>query len=101
MNNAGKYLTLTHFNKMRQNGAGMYLMDEHFSTVSTRTSSSGWAVKFKILEGTMKTKGTMRLKVVQVYEGSEPMTIGSGYMVLTADDKSNLYYQFEKIQRRR
>ncbi len=97
VNNAGKYLTLTHFNKMRQNGAGMYLMDEHFSTVSTRTSSSGWAVKFKILEGTMKTKGTMRLKVVQVYEGSEPMTIGSGYMVLTADDKSNLYYQFEKF----
>lgn len=45
----------------------------------------------------MKTKGTMRLKVVQVYEGSEPMTIGSGYMVLTADDKSNLYYQFEKF----
>ena len=27
----------------------------------------------------------------------EPMTIGSGYMVLTADDKSNLYYQFEKF----
>ena len=95
--NAGKYLTLTHFNKMRQNGAGMYLMDEHFSTVSTRTSSSGWAVKFKILEGTMKTKGTVRLEVVQVYEGSQPMTIGSGYMVLTADDTSNLHYQFEKF----
>lgn len=75
---------------MRQNGAGMYLMDEHFSTVSTRTSSSGWAVKFKILEGTMKTKGTMRLKVVQVYEGSEPMTIGSGYMVLTADESNRI-----------
>ena len=95
--NAGKYLTLTHFNKMRQNGAGMYLMDEHFSTVSTRTSSFGWAVKFKILEGTMKTKGTVRLEVVQVYEGSQPMTIGSGYMVLTADDTSNLHYQFEKF----
>lgn len=95
--NAGKYLTLTHFNKMRQNGAGMYLFDEHFSTVSTRTSSSGWAVKMKILEGEMKTKGTMRLQVTEVYEGSSAMTIGEGYMVLTADDKSNLHYQFEKF----
>lgn len=95
--NFGKYVMLTHFNKMRQNGAGMYLFDEHFSTVSTRTSSSGWAVKLKILEGEMKTKGTMQLQVTEVYEGSSPMTIGSGYMVLTADDKSNLYYQFEKF----
>lgn len=95
--NAGKNLTLTHFNKMRQNGAGLYLFDEHFSTVSTRTSSSGWAVKFKILEGEMKTKGAMTLQVTEVYEGSSPMTIGEGYMVLTADDTSNLYWQFQKF----
>jgi len=95
--NAGKYVMLTHFNKMRQNGAGLYLFDEHFSTVSTRTSSAGWAVKFKILDGEMKTKGTMQLQVAEVYEGSSPMTIGSGYMVLTADDKSNRYYEFEKF----
>ncbi len=96
-NNAGKYLTLTHFNKMRQNGAGLYLFDEHFSTVSTRTSSEGWAVKFKILQGEMKTKGTVTLQVTEVYEGSSPMTIGEGYMVLTADDTSGLDWQFQKF----
>ncbi len=95
--NTGKYVTLTHFNKLRQSGGGLYLLDQYFSTVSTRTSTPGWAVKMKIVEGTMKTKGTMRLVVTELYEGSEALPIGDGYMVLTADNRSNLHYEFEKF----
>ncbi len=95
--NYGKSLTLTHFNKMRQDGGGMYLLDSSFSTVSTRTSTPGWSVKFKILSGTMKTKGTVMLQVVDVYTGSNAVKIDDGYMILTAADASNLYYQFQKF----
>lgn len=98
VSNAGKYVELTHFNKTRQAAGGLYLYDEYFSTVSTRTSTEGWAVKMKILEGSMKTKGTVSLEVVQVYEGSSPLKIGSGYMVLTADSKAGMHYQFEKFR---
>ena len=95
--NYGKSLTLTHFNKMRQDTGGMYLFDSSFSTVSTRTSTAGWSVKFKILSGSMKTKGTVMLQVEDVYTGSSAVKIGNGYMVLTAADASNLYYQFQKF----
>lgn len=95
--NYGKSLTLTHFNKMRQDAGGMYLFDSSFSTVSTRTSTAGWSVKFKILSGSMKTKGTVMLQVEDVYTGSSAVKIGDGYMVLTAADASNLYYQFQKF----
>ena len=95
--NYGKSLTLTHFNKMRQDTGGMYLFDSSFSTVSTRTSTAGWSVKFKILSGSMKTKGTVMLQVEDVYTGSSAVKIGDGYMVLTAADASNLYYQFQKF----
>ena len=95
--NMGKNLTLTHFNKRRVNGAGMYLYSSDFSTVSTRTSSAGWAVKFNIISGEMKTQGNMTLKVAEVYKGSEPMNIGQGNLVLTADDTSGLDWQFKKF----
>lgn len=95
--NMGKNLSLTHFNKRRVNGAGMYLYSSHFSTVSTRTSTDGWAVRMKILNGEMRTRGEMTLQVEELYEGSAPVKIGDGYLVLTADKSSGLDWQFKKF----
>lgn len=96
-NNAGEGVALTHFNKYRMNNAGLYLYDEYFSTVSTRTSGSGWYVKFRILEGTMKTKGSMKLQVTEKLRSSYPLDIGEGYMVLTAGDASGMDVNYEKF----
>ena len=96
-NNAGEGVALTHFNKYRTNNAGLYLYDEYFSTVSTRTSGNGWYVKFRILEGSMKTKGTMKLEVTEKLRSSYPLDIGEGYMVLTAGDASGLGVDYQKF----
>lgn len=93
----GEGVALTHFNKFRSNNAGLYLYDEYFSTVSTRTSGNGWYVKFRILEGTMKTKGTMKLQVVEKLESEWPLDIGEGYMVLTAGVASGLGVDYRKF----
>ena len=34
----------------------MYLMKRHFSTVSTRTSTSGWYVRMKLVDGSEGAK---------------------------------------------
>lgn len=85
---SGASVDLTHFNKNREETGGLYLMDEHFSTVSTRTSTDGWMVRFKILDGEMRTNGTMTLEVTELYEGAEAQEIGEGYMILTAATQS-------------
>lgn len=95
--NAGQGVNLTHFNKMRVNSAGLYLFDEYFSTVSTRTSGNGWYVKFKILEGSMKTKGSVTLQVAEKLRSSYPLDIGKGYMVLSAGDASKLDADYDKF----
>ncbi len=94
--NYGKSVELAHYNKLRQNGAGMYLLNEYFGG-STVASSSGWYVKFQVLEGTMKTQGTVKLQVVEAFKASGPQEIRPGFMYLTADDSSGLDYQFRKF----
>ena len=95
--NAGKTAQLTHFNKHREDGAGMYLLDEYFSTVDSHTSSNGWYVRFRIKEGTMKTSGTMTLEVTEKLESVYPLDIGKGCMVLTADSSSGMREEYEKF----
>ena len=96
-NHTGEGVGLTHFNKYRTNNVGLYLYDEYFSTVSTRTSGNGWYVKFRILEGSMKTKGSMKLEVTEKLRSEWPLDIGDGYMVLTAGDASGLDADYEKF----
>lgn len=85
--NKGKKVTLTHLNKYRADTGGMYLFTEDFSTVSTRTSSPGWFVKFKILEGELSVSGTIELIVTEMIpteSETNSVSIGQGNMVLTA-----------------
>jgi len=100
-NNSGQLVTLGHFNKPRTDLGGMVLYSEAFSTVSTRTTSPGWFVRFKILEGFPSLSAPMTLEVVETFssEGAEnyALPIGEGYLVLTAADLSNMEHEFEKF----
>ena len=95
--NAGKSIEMRNFNKIRSELGGMFLYSEAFSTVSTRTSTPGWYVRFKILEGTPSVSGTMTLEVTETSTTEGAVPIGEGNMVLTAADKSDLTSEYEKF----
>ena len=94
----GAVTSLTHFNKWRVNGNGLYLFSSDFSTVSTRTSGAGWMVKLRILEGEMTVNGTMKLEVAEAVEQDGAYPLEEGYLVLTADETSNLSEVFQSFQ---
>ncbi|SHH92191.1 S-layer homology domain-containing protein [Sporobacter termitidis DSM 10068] len=98
LTNSGKVVTLTHFNKYRMDTGGMYLFSSAFSTVSTRTSTPGWFVKFKILEGAPSVNGTMTLEVADLVQSSAAQTIGDGYLVLTAADQCGYSEEYTKFK---
>lgn len=93
----GSSVSLTHFNKMRVNGGGLYMFSSAFSTVSTRTSTDGWMVRFRILEGQPTVSGTMTLEVTELIEGSQAVKIGDGNLILTADTTSQMHWIFEQF----
>lgn len=95
--NEGNQTYFRHFNKTRTGAGGMCLYSEVFSTVSTRTSSPGWFVKFRILEGSPSVSGTMELEVVEKLTSDGAIPIGEGYMVLTAADQSGIGSEYEKF----
>ena len=80
---SGGSVTTTHLNKTRSD-SGVYLYSEYFSTVSTRTSSSGWYVRFKVLSGEITLDGTVELEVADIITGETSVPIGEGYLILTA-----------------
>lgn len=96
--NSGKTATLTHFNKYRVDSGGLYLFSSAFSTVSTRTVSNGWFVRFKILSGAPSVSGTMSLEVMETTTADGAVPIGDGYLVLTAATAGNLGDEFNKFK---
>jgi len=80
----GTVIEVPSFNKFRTDTGGLYLLDSSFSTVSTRTSGSGWFVRLRILEGEMSVSGEMLLQVEETVEDAASVPIGDGYMILTA-----------------
>jgi len=46
---SGEEVRPDHLNKWRNIGGGLYLLNRDFSTVSTRTSTSGWYVRMKVV----------------------------------------------------
>ena len=95
--NSGAIVRPHHFNKNREETGGMYIFTEDFSGVSTRTSTPGWFVRFRILEGIPTVSGEMRLQVVETlrYDGAIP--IGEGYLILTAADHGGWGESFERF----
>lgn len=96
--NPEKVVNLRNFNKYRVDTGGMYLFSEFFSTVSTRTSTSGWFVIFKIIEGTPSVSGTMQLQVTDKLTSDGALIIEKGYMILTASTKGGYGEEFDKFE---
>ncbi|MCL2152279.1 MAG: phosphodiester glycosidase family protein [Oscillospiraceae bacterium] len=95
--NAGKTVSLRHLNKPRTDLGGINLFSETYSTVSTRTSTPGWFVRFRIIEGTMSVSGTMMLEVTETLTSDGAIPIGEGNLVMTSADKNELGEDFEKF----
>ena len=95
--NAGKTASFSNFNKVRSDAGGLILYSEAFSSVSTRTSSPGWFVRFRIIEGVPSVSGTMTLEVIETLATANEAYIGEGNLVLSAADASNLASEYEKF----
>ena len=95
--NEGESVDLLNFNKFRVDTGGMVLLTEDFSTVSTRTSSPGWFVRFRILEGRPSVSGTMTLEVTEMLESDGAIPIGEGNMILTAAHHGGFIAEYEKF----
>ena len=97
MDNAGKTVSLNHFNKLRVDSGGMYLYSSAFSTVSTRTVTPGWFVRLKILNGVPTVSGEMTLEVTELFYSEMAIPIGDEYLVLSAATASGLDSEFSKF----
>lgn len=99
---ASEQVALTHLNKWRASTGGLYLLNEDFSTVSTRTSTSGWMVRMKDLNSedlSIDGSGSLlELEVTELIQGSDAAVIGEDEYILTADDQSNLAQVFQMFQ---
>jgi len=93
-------VSLTHLNKWRVGTGGLYLLNEHFSTVSTRTSTSGWMVRLEEVdkEDELTVSGEITLEVTELILGSDAVPIGEDNYILTADALSNLMHVYESFQ---
>ncbi|MDR0445834.1 MAG: phosphodiester glycosidase family protein [Oscillospiraceae bacterium] len=95
-NPSGEAVTLTHLNKFRNDSGGMYLFTSDFSSVSTRSTTPGWFVRFEILSGAMTVSGEMTLRVVEAARSEGETPIGDGYILLTRGGEPNDdFYKFE------
>lgn len=90
VSNYGKTVTVSHLNKMRADTGGLYIFTSAFSTVSTRSTSAGWAVRFKITDGTFSIGDTVTMTVEEIIESGTSYAIGDGYVVLTAADECGM-----------
>ena len=94
-----------YFNKYRAATGGVYLLNEYFSSVSTRTSTSGWFVRMKLVnydednkQQQLTVNSTLKLEVTELIQSSDPVVIGPGEYVLTADDTANKLSVFESFR---
>lgn len=95
----GSTVDLTHFNKWRNSSGGLYLYNEHFSTISTQTNAAGGRmVRFKVVDNGKSTdltvNSTLTLEVVDVFETQDAVPIGEDNYILTAAYESGFYEVF-------
>ena len=97
---SGQEVSPNHFNKLRNSIGGMYLLNDDFSTVSTRSSGSGWYVLMKpVEEGEELTVDcTMELEVTEMFQYDQAIAIREGEYILTAADQSNCGSVYESFQ---
>ena len=116
----GKTITPHHLNKWRSESGGLYILNSDFSSVSTRTSTSGWYVRMKLVENqfnpddplgiwsdpsgseeggdVLTVNSTLTLEVTELLQSSEATTIGEDEYILTAADASGHLEVYQSFQ---
>ncbi len=104
---SGLTVTPNHFNKTRGEGGGLYLLNEHFSTVSTRAQGSGWYVRMKAAADPatgrapgLTVNSTLTLEVTELILSDQPVSIGPDEYILTATAGDGLSEVFNSFQER-
>lgn len=102
---SGVTVVPNNFNKARHNLGGLYLLNEYFSTVSTRSDGAGWYVRMRLVgdpytgqtpELTVNT--SLTLEVTELLQSEQSIVIGPGEYILTASDTANRADAFQAFQ---
>lgn len=101
----GLTITPDHFNKTRGEIGGLYLLNEHFSTVSTRGRGAGWYVRMKAAADPatgrapgLTVNSTLTLEVTELLLSDQPTSIGPDEYILTAADAAGWGDLFNSFQ---
>ena len=95
--------TVNHFNKWRDSSGGLYLYNEDFSTVSTRTDNAGGRmIRMELVDeekgADLGVNSTLTLKVTEVFDTDQSVTIGTDNYILTSSYESGYYELFAGYQ---
>ncbi|MFI3250424.1 MAG: phosphodiester glycosidase family protein, partial [Eubacteriales bacterium] len=101
----GYELVPHYLNKNRDDIGGVYLMTEHFSTVSTRTSTDGISVRLVPTsdymvdhDGELRINQEMELIVSEVVTGDSALYIGDNNFILTSATASGMNEWLEQFK---
>ncbi len=99
----GKQVDIDHFNKWRDSGGGMYLYNEDFSTVSTRTNAAGGRMVRMVLteedqDTLFSVNSEITLEVTEVFETEDAVPIGEDNYIMTAAYESGFWDVFSSYQ---
>jgi hypothetical protein len=99
---SGTQIAPHHLNKWRSPSGGMYLLNQDFSAVSTRTSTQGWSVRMKLVDQDAGQKltvnSTLTLQVTELIESDAALPIGVDEYILTSDQESGYRFNYETFQ---
>ena len=96
---SGQEISPHHFNKLRTGSGGLYLLNDDFSTVSTRASGSGWYVLMKPVEEdeVLTVDTSIEMEVIEMFTYGSPIAIREGEYILTADDRSGYGHIYQSF----
>ena len=104
-NVTGASVIPNNFNKARHQIGGVYLLNEDFSTVSTRSEGSGWYVRMRAAADPftgrvpdLTVNSSLTLEVTELLISDQSIAIGPDEYILTAADPSNRGDAFAAFQ---
>lgn len=100
----GTEVAPSHFNKWRTATGGIYLLNDDFSTISTRSEGAGWYVRMEVQEDRrgeipeLTVNSELTLKVTEVLTSDTSLLIGENEFILTADSTAGKESIFQSFQ---
>lgn len=97
---SGEVVTPHQFNKLRSSTGGMYLLNQDFSVISSRSDGAGWYVRMKLVDSGAKltVNSTLTLEVTELLTSDQSVVIGEDEYVLTAADASGYGFVYSSFQ---